>query len=330
MNNSDNKPLLQSVGQANLSQVFAGPMSESVPSSITGFAHRRSRADSTASFIYFQEGEASPEWTEEEAVIDHSDEESQEIGEAHDYDSPSQSISFERRKSSVYSRGSFEDPLLRRHASTRSSVSHYSKGARSNQKIYIVTEDLTIVVSGFVTSVIGYACYMTFCILTCGIAYLVLRWLPHWRVWLIGEHRPLRDSSWVVVENQWGEFEVHDLTKEQYGYTVSTVFGSVEKRRHYVGVEEDDDPVMTTLRFLDYRYIRFCFHPLKDKFMPCSDWKDSNWTDVRRIRSGLDSDERFRREQVFGKNQIEIKQKSVPQLLFDEVSPYAMASRPQS
>ncbi|KAI4155425.1 MAG: hypothetical protein L6R39_001241 [Caloplaca ligustica] len=244
-------------------------MSESVPSSITGFAHRRSRADSTASFIYFQEGEASPEWTEEEAVIDHSDEESQEIGEAHDYDSPSQSISFERRKSSVYSRGSFEDPLLRRHASTRSSVSHYSKGART---------------------------------------YLVLRWLPHWRVWLIGEHRPLRDSSWVVVENQWGEFEVHDLTKEQYGYTVSTVFGSVEKRRHYVGVEEDDDPVMTTLRFLDYRYIRFCFHPLKDKFMPCSDWKDSNWTDVRRIRSGLDSDERFRREQVFGKNQIEIKQ----------------------
>ncbi|KAI4177795.1 MAG: hypothetical protein LQ343_000259 [Gyalolechia ehrenbergii] len=85
-------------------------------------------------------------------------------------------------------------------------------------------------------------------------------------------------------------------------------------------MEEEDDPVMLTIRFLDYRYIRFCFHPLKDKFMLCSDWKDSNWIDVRSIRAGLDSDERHRREQVFGKNQIDIKQKSIPQLLVDEVS----------
>lgn len=41
---------------------------------------------------------------------------------------------------------------------------------------------------------------------------------------------------------------------------------------------------------------------------------------MRSIRAGLDSDERYRREQVFGKNQIDIKQKSVPQLLVDEVS----------
>ena len=40
------------------------------------------------------------------------------------------------------------------------------------------------------------------------------------------------------------------------------------------------------------------------------------------IRAGLDSDERHRREQVFGKNQIDIKQKSVPQLLVDEVGGY--------
>ncbi|KAL8944415.1 MAG: hypothetical protein Q9216_000466 [Gyalolechia sp. 2 TL-2023] len=84
-------------------------------------------------------------------------------------------------------------------------------------------------------------------------------------------------------------------------------------------MDEEDDPVMSTLRFLDYRYIRFCFHPLKDKFMLCSDWKDSNWTNLRSIRAGLDSDERHRREQVFGKNQIDIEQKSIPQLLVDEI-----------
>ncbi|KAL8843099.1 MAG: hypothetical protein Q9170_000229 [Blastenia crenularia] len=127
----------------------------------------------------------------------------------------------------------------------------------------------------------------------------------------------LRDCSWVVVENQWGEFEVQDLTEVEYGHSVSTVFGSAEKNR-YTEMEEDDDPVLSTLQFLDYRYIRFCFHPLKDKFMLCSDWKDANWTDVRSIRAGLDSDERYRREQVFGKNQIDIKQKTIPQLLVDE------------
>lgn len=77
--------------------------------------------------------------------------------------------------------------------------------------------------------------------------------------------------------------------------------------------------MMTHLRFLDYRYIRFCFHPLRDKFMLCSNWKDPKWTDVRSVRGGLDGDERYRRELVFGQNQIDIQQKTIPQLLVDEV-----------
>lgn len=39
------------------------------------------------------------------------------------------------------------------------------------------------------------------------------------------------------------------------------------------------------------------------------------------MRAGLDADDRDSREQVFGKNALEIQQKSVPQLLMDEVSP---------
>lgn len=76
---------------------------------------------------------------------------------------------------------------------------------------------------------------------------------------------------------------------------------------------------MANLRFLDYRYIRFCFHPLRDKFVLCSNWKDPKWTDVRSVRGGLDGDERYRRELVFGQNQIDIQQKSILQLLIDEV-----------
>ncbi|KAL8914093.1 MAG: hypothetical protein Q9171_001209 [Xanthocarpia ochracea] len=292
-------------------------MSESVPSSITGFAHRRSRADSATSFTYMQEGEESSEWTEEEAIIDQSDDEPEERDGLYADGSSSPSESRERRKSSGFSRRSFEDPLLPHRDSTATEMSYFGRGKRINQRIYIVTEDLTIVVSGFVTSFMGYASYIILCTLTCGIAYLLLRWLPRWRVRLVGKHKPLRECSWVVVENQWGEFEVEYLAREQYGHSVSTVFGLTEKGP-YNDMDEEDDPVISTLHLLDYRYMRFCFHPLKDKFILCSNWKDPSWTNVKSIRAGLDSDERYQREQIFGKNQISIKQKTIPQLLVDE------------
>ncbi|KAL8901506.1 MAG: hypothetical protein Q9192_000520 [Flavoplaca navasiana] len=241
-------------------------MSESVPSSITGFAHRRSRADSTTSFTYLQESEESSDWTEEEAILEPSDDEPEQVDEVHTDGSSSQSAFGERRKSSGYSRRSTEDPLLRHRNSTATDVGYSGRGGRINQRIYIITEDLTIVVSGF---------------------------------------------------NHWGEFEVHYLAREQYGHSISTVFGSTEKIP-YNDMDDDDDPIMSTLRLLDYRYMRFCFHPLKDRFVQCGNWKDSSWTNVKTIRTGLDSDERYRREQIFGKNQISIKQKTISQLLVDE------------
>ena len=83
--------------------------------------------------------------------------------------------------------------------------------------------------------------------------------------------------------------------------------------------DEDDDPVMGILRYLDYRYIRLVFHPLKDKFVLNSGWKDPAWIDVKSMRTGLDNDERQKREKIFGLNVIDIQQKSIPQLLVDEV-----------
>lgn len=83
--------------------------------------------------------------------------------------------------------------------------------------------------------------------------------------------------------------------------------------------DEDDDPVIEHLRILDYRYMRFCYHPLKDKFILSNSWKDPAWTDVKSIRAGIDGDEKENRELVFGKNLIDITQKTIPQLLVDEV-----------
>lgn len=316
-------------------QVFAGPMSESVPSSVTGFANRRSRADSVASFTYFEEDDDSPEYPSDEAIIDESDEELDGTRKF-DYDLESAPTSPTSRKSSGYSRASTEHPLLRRHDSTMTDASSYARNHRTNQKIYVETEDLTLVVAGFRTKPLGFAIYITLCTTSLGLCYLLLRWLPRWRVWLMGSPRPLRSCSWVVVEvrlqpgrkrshaaakvgqNQWGEFAIQEVERVPYGHSLATVFGATE-RAAFHEYDDDDDPVMTELRFLNYRYIRFCHHPVKDKFVPCSNWKDPQWTDIKSIRTGLDIDERSRRERVFGKNEIEIQQKSIPQLLVDEV-----------
>ncbi|KAI9721463.1 MAG: hypothetical protein M1812_002225 [Candelaria pacifica] len=315
-------------------EVFAGPMSESVPSSITSFARHRSRADSTASFTYFQETDEPPDWSEEEAlVIDSDEDEEGYTGTDSDHETGYQSP--RRRNSSGNSRASVDDPLLNRHDSCATDTSGYKRGSRDSQKIYILTEDLTIVVAGFKTSIIGFILYALLCTITLGLGYLLFRWLPRWRVRLIGSRTPLRKCTWVVIEvsllfgrnrsktpakpgqNQWAEFTVHRVEEQRYGRSLSTIFGSEEKRGQ-LAFDDDDDPVINKLRFLEYRYIRFCFHPLKDKFVLSNSWKDPAWTDVRSIRAGLDGEERECRELVFGKNAIDIQQKSVPQLLLDE------------
>ena len=174
-------------------------MSESVPSSITGFAHRRSRADSVTSFVYFQEEDETPEYPSDEAIEDESDEVSEASGPPVDgfqSDAPLSS----RRKSSGYSRVSVDDPLLYRHDSTRTDLSIFGRTGRRNQKIYVATEDLTIVIAGFATRPLGFAVYTVLCVVSLGIAYLLFRWLPRWRVSLIGSPTSLQDCKWVIIE----------------------------------------------------------------------------------------------------------------------------------
>jgi cation-transporting ATPase 13A3/4/5 len=194
-----------------------------------------------------------------------------------------------------------------------------------------------MVVAGFTTSTIGYLLYLAICVLTGGIGYLVFRWVPRWRISIVGSPTPLKKCSWVVVEvssgperryskkkakrlqNQWGEFTVHYITVEEYGYPMSSVFTAPKKEKNVNGYNTDHDPEMPYLRFLDYRYMRLIYHPKQDRFVLNNDWWDPQWDSVKALREGLDAEERDPRDQVFGKNVIEIQQKTIPQLLLDEV-----------
>lgn len=109
-----------------------------------------------------------------------------------------------------------------------------------------------------------------------------------------------------------------DVKRQPYDRSLSTVFGAPEKMFAQL-LEDDSDPIMNELQTLDYRYVRFYFHPLKDKFIACNGWKDPAWTRVRTLRTGIDGDEKDERERVFGPNLIDIEQKSITRLLVDEV-----------
>ena len=297
-------------------EIFSGPMSESVPTASSSFAHRRPRADSTASFTYYddedeeRDAESDEEWLQEEAIIDEDPEmESQEgVEDGHAFAEPEMDLeanerpSLHSRKSSGYSRSSARSPLLRRRRSSdtdRSTRSGYGAGGRMSQKIYIQNEDMTIVVAGFKTSVVGYAIYLCISICTLGLGYLLFRWLPRWQVRLTGSPTPLHKCDWLVIENQWNEMVVQQLNKQNFDMPLSSVFGlpGKGKMREF---DDYNDPILDELRIMDYRYIRFCFHPFKDKFVLGNTWQDPAWTDVVTIRAGIDGEAKENRERIFG------------------------------
>ena len=169
---------------------------------MTGFAHRRIRVGSVASFTYFQEENESPEWTEDQALVD--EEEDTYYGrqprEEMEDDLESGTLSSRRRKSSTFSKSTAEEPLLHRDDSNKTDPSSFGCGARFSQKVYVISEDLTVVVAGFRTNSLGLMTYLTFCILSLGLGYLILRWLPRWRVRLMGSPKSLRECDWVAIE----------------------------------------------------------------------------------------------------------------------------------
>jgi cation-transporting ATPase 13A2 len=183
-------------------EVFGGPMAESVPTSRSSFAHRRGRADSTTSFTYYQDeegdGDILPPSEDDSAILDDEDDIPYEEESSVDLETGEQ-IELRRSSSGHSRRDSVHDRLLR-NDSSRTYGSNTERGHRTNHKIYVNSEDLTIVVAGFRTSSAGYALYITICVMTLGLGYLLLRWLPRWKVRIIGKSCPLRDCSWVVLE----------------------------------------------------------------------------------------------------------------------------------
>jgi cation-transporting ATPase 13A3/4/5 len=300
---------LSDFGEMASDSIFDGPISESVPTAQTGFAHRvsfsqqRNGSDASEGLLSLQFFRS--EYDEER------DEDAQSLLEftedaIADDESVADTASIASSRRSSMSRVSF----LRRHSHESSASAE--RFARKSQKVYLQEEDLYLVIAGFKDAKLQTLLYYLICILTGGLAYLVLRWVPRWKIRLTGRSTSLSAADWVVIENQWHDVSIHSIQRAPFGGNLSSILDIGRS-------SEEDDPFLEHIRFLDYRYVRFLWNPKGARFELHNNYKDPAWRDTIKVCArGLEEEATTRRLTLFGANLIDIAEKSTVELLVDE------------
>lgn len=319
-------------------EIFSGPTHELVPSSVSSFHHsrghnfgrRRSSSISRVSVplsVYDHRADDELDAADFEGFRFFSRDEIEQVEAASTIGGDQESFESEPHPQEQH----FHAPLHLAHTYDYGPTSDEEVNAndyqtfeypseRMQQGYYIAEEDMRIVAAGYCKVRWKILVYYAFCFITFGIGYVLLSWFPRFRLRLVARESALGTCDSVVVENQWGELEIVDVHSEHYGHNLSTIFNVDPPERHpserdYV----DEDPPVPVLRVLSYRYIRFIYNPVKDMFMTNSDWMSYSWGYKATAEEGLDSDTYARRVQVFGLNNLEIRQPSILKLLHDEV-----------
>lgn len=92
----------------------------------------------------------------------------------------------------------------------------------TSQRFYIAEEDLVAGIAGYQTTYWKLAIYNIICILTLGLAALICRWVPRWRIKMMGKPAPLGKAEWLVVEDEYGSMEIPKVSRKWYNRNLST------------------------------------------------------------------------------------------------------------
>ncbi|KAM0791677.1 hypothetical protein ACM66B_003953 [Microbotryomycetes sp. NB124-2] len=229
------------------------------------------------------------------------------------------------------------------------------RGSNAHQSIYIPDEDLPLRFNGLTVSRIKTGLWWTGCVLSCGMLWLLGRWLPN--VWIKSVGRPgqFDEASYIVVETVYHEPQVLPIQTLKFPrpLPLGTVFppsiqappAHRDDVTHPAEPEQDaipevvsgqttpigpaaangialklrkKGPMIDQVSFVDYRYYRFMLHPEGD-FRMVREWKDPSWSSIPLLRRGLSAVDAADRLSLFGSNAIEIAARSTFQLLMDEV-----------
>lgn len=197
----------------------------------------------------------------------------------------------------------------------------------NHQRFYIAEEDLVIGIGGYRTSAFRFLIYRLLCLMTFGLFYLVMRWLPHYKVRLYGVKVPLAKAEWVVVESEFGDFNCFNVKRDWYNRPMSTLLPFSTPRMNEVNNSSasinmhrtsDLNPILPILISFEYRYITFIYSPLEDIYKTNNNWADPDWVNLASVNRGLTKGVWEDRVLAFGKNHINLKVKTTSQVFFDE------------
>ncbi|KAI1315866.1 hypothetical protein EDD11_000242 [Mortierella claussenii] len=194
---------------------------------------------------------------------------------------------------------------------------------RCVQKVHLEEEDVQLTFTGYHFLQTWMYLYYFACLLTGGIIFLLGRWMPHRYIAFVAEKCNIGLAQIVVVENEWGQMVIEPIQTKYYGGPMSSVFSldQMEKPQDDEGFNDgtESTEMLHDMRYFDYQYIRFIYNPVARMFMQNSQWKDAGWTNVAKCERGLSRETHQERSMVFGPNLIDVQEKSVGQLLVQEV-----------
>ncbi|KAF9381204.1 hypothetical protein CPC16_009960 [Podila verticillata] len=197
------------------------------------------------------------------------------------------------------------------------------KHDRCKQVVYLEEEDIELIFTGYRYIKSRLYIYYLACFLSAGIIFLLGRWLPQRFISFVARECEMSKAECVVVKNEWGQMATEFIFTKYYGGPIDSVFSPDQLERAQDDDVSFEDTVATgilhDMRYFDYQYIRFIYNPMVQQFMQNSKWKDPDWSSIGNCERGIGRETHQERTMVFGQNLIDVQEKTVGQLLVQEV-----------
>ncbi|KAG0083097.1 hypothetical protein BGZ92_011085, partial [Podila epicladia] len=197
------------------------------------------------------------------------------------------------------------------------------KHDRCKQVVYLEEEDIELIFTGYRYIKSRLYIYYLACFLSAGIIFLLGRWLPQRFISFVARECEMSKAECVVVKNEWGQMATEFIFTKYYGGPIDSVFSPDQLEKSQDDDASFEDTVTTgilhDMRYFDYQYIRFIYNPMVQQFMQNSKWKDPDWSTIGNCERGIGRETHQERTMVFGQNLIDVQEKTVGQLLVQEV-----------
>ncbi|KAG0032683.1 hypothetical protein BGZ81_010294 [Podila clonocystis] len=194
---------------------------------------------------------------------------------------------------------------------------------RCKQVVYLEEEDIELIFTGYRYIKSRLYIYYLACFLSAGIIFLLGRWLPQRFISFVARECEMSKAEYVIVKNEWGQIATEFIFTKYYGGPIDSVFSPDQLEKSQDDDASFEDTVTTgilhDMRYFDYQYIRFIYNPMVQQFMQNSKWKDPDWSTISNCERGIGRETHQERTMVFGQNLIDVQEKTVGQLLVQEV-----------